>query len=61
MRLEFAMVDDENGRTVQLEQDDLEHLDDVLELFLTFLNGIGYSYVNKIGAIKDSKQEHWTL
>lgn len=61
MYFHFSMNDEDSKRYANITQDDVEHLDDVLEAFLTFLHACGYSYVSKIGAVKDSKDEHWTL
>ncbi len=61
MYFSFNMNDDEGHRSVNHSQGNVDHLDDVLEAFLSFLHGCGYSYVNKIGAVKDNKDEHWTL
>lgn len=61
MYFSFSMNDNDSELNVSVSQGNVEHLDDVLEVFLTFLHGCGYSYVSKIGAVKDNKDEHWTL
>lgn len=61
MYFSFSMHDEDSGRHAEISQSNVDHLDDVLEAFLSFLHGCGYSYVSKVGAIKDNKGEHWTL
>ena len=51
MIIKMSMHDPETGRYVETSQD-LEYLGDVAELFLSFLQGIGYTYVEQVDVIK---------
>ena len=53
---EFLSKDVEANRDTLVSRGDVEYLGDVLELFLAFLQGTGYSYVTKIVAISDEKE-----
>lgn len=61
MQYEFHGKDYEDGREIMVSQDDVEYLGDVLELFLSFLQGTGYTYVKRIVAVKDNGDEVSTL
>lgn len=62
MYYEFLAKDVVDHRDTLVSQGDVEYLGDVLELFLSFLQGAGYSYVGKITAIsKDGDKEWGTL
>jgi len=59
MRFTFGMYDfDEDGdhRAVNVEGR-AETVPEVLELFLSFMQGSGYSYVDQIVAVYDSGKE----
>ena len=51
MIIKMSMHDPETGRYSEISQD-LEYLGDVAELFLSFLQGIGYTYVNQVVVVK---------
>jgi len=53
---EFLSKDVEANRDTLVSRGDVEYLGDVLELFLAFLQGTGYSYVTKIVAVSDDKE-----
>lgn len=52
MIIKMSMHDPETGRYSEISQD-LEYLGDVAELFLSFLQGIGYNYVKQVIVVKD--------
>jgi len=58
---EFLAKDVEGQRDILVSQGDVEYLGDVLELYLAFLQGCGYTYVKKIIAVKDDGTEVETL
>lgn len=60
MIINMSMNDPETGRYVETNQS-LEHLGDVAELFLSFLQGIGYTYVKQVIVVKDDGVEVATL
>lgn len=53
MRIMMSMDDVETGRYNEASQDEIEYLGDVAELFLSFLQGIGYTYVKQVVVVKD--------
>lgn len=53
MRIMMSMDDVETGRYNKISQDEIEYLGDVAELFLSFLQGIGYTYVKQVVVVKD--------
>lgn len=61
MQYEFHGKDYEDSREITVSQEDVEYLGDVLELFLSFLQGTGYTYVKRIVAVKDNGDEVSTL
>lgn len=61
MRIQFIMSDEDDGRVISVAQEEIEFLDDLLELFLTFTKACGYTYVERIGADKGADQECWTV
>lgn len=58
MRFTFGMYDDDDGdyRAVNVEGQ-AETVPEVLELFLSFMKGSGYSYVNQMVAVYDNGKE----
>lgn len=60
MNIKMSMHDPETGRYSEISQD-LEYLGDVAELFLSFLQGIGYNYVKQVVVVKDDEIEVATL
>lgn len=58
MRFTFGMYDDEGGdyRAVNIEGQ-AETVPEVLELFLSFMQGSGYKYVNQMVAVYDNGKE----
>jgi hypothetical protein len=58
MRFTFGMYDDDDGdyRAVNIEGQ-AETVPEVLELFLSFMQGCTYSYVNQIVAVYDNGKE----
>jgi hypothetical protein len=58
MRFTFGMYDDEGGdyRAVNVEGQ-AETVPEVLELFLSFMQGSGYKYVNQMVAVYDNGKE----
>lgn len=56
MIIKMSVHDPETGRYSEISQD-LEYLGDVAELFLSFLQGIGYTYVNQVVMVKDDGNE----
>lgn len=61
MRIQFIMHDNDDGREISVAQENIEFLDDLLELFLTFTKACGYTYVQGIGADKGMEEEVWTV
>ena len=61
MRISMSMYDELEKRDVSINQDELEYLDDVLELMLTFLKACGYTYVEGVGVSKGQNEETWTV
>lgn len=57
MRIVMSMNDLETGRYNEASQDEIEYLGDVAELFLSFLQGIGYIYVDQVVVVKDDGVE----
>lgn len=60
MIIKMSMHDLEAGRYVETHQN-LEYLGDVAELFLSFLQGIGYNYVKEVVVVKDDGIEVATV
>lgn len=60
MIINMSMHDPDTGRYVETHQN-LEYLGDVAELFLSFLQGIGYNYVNQVVVVKDDGIEVATV
>lgn len=56
MIIKMSMHDPETGRYSEISQD-LEYLGDVAELFLSFLQGIGYTYVEQVSVVKQGGEE----
>ena len=61
MNLSFHMHDPVDERSCLISQQGVESVDDVIERFLDYLHGVGYTYVKKVGVIFDDSQEKWTL
>lgn len=61
MHISMNMTDTPIGRSVEVQQTDLEFVGDVADLFLTFLNACGYDYVKQVVIIKDSGEEVSTM
>lgn len=61
MYFNFVMNDTTSGRQVGVSQSELEYLGDIGELFLSFLQGVGYSYVAQIVIVKDDGSEVATV
>jgi len=65
MNLMFSMTvyDDssEVTKNVDVHGNNVEYLGDALELFLSFLQGCGYTYVKQIVAIDDNGREKATV
>ena len=57
----FNMYDPSTGFEVVVKRGDLDDINDVMDLFYTFLHGCGYTYVEKVGVQYDNKDEKWTL
>lgn len=65
MNLMFSMTvydeDTEINKNVDVHGNNVEYLGDALELFLSFLQGCGYTYVKQIIAVNDNDQETVTV
>lgn len=59
MYYEFLAKDVVDHRDTLVSQGDIEYLGDVLELFLAFLQGAGYSYIGKITATSKGGDKEW--
>lgn len=58
----FASVMPElNNLTHIAHQQDVNYVDDVAELFLSFLRGMGYTYINQVVLVKDDGKEVATV
>jgi hypothetical protein len=57
MYYEFLAKDVESNKDTLVSQGEIEYLGDVLELFLSFLHGCGYSYVKQVVVVKDDGNE----
>lgn len=60
MHIKMSMHDPESGRYLETSQD-VEYLGDVAEVFLSFLQGVGYNYVKQVVVIKDDGIEVATV
>jgi hypothetical protein len=60
MHIKMSMHDPESGRYLETSQD-VEYLGDVAEIFLSFLQGVGYNYVKQVVVIKDDGVEVATV
>ena len=58
----FASTVPELGNLTHIaHQQDVEFVADVAELFLSFLRGMGYTYINQVVLVKDNGEEVATL
>lgn len=60
MIIKMSMHDVETGRYSEISQN-VEYLGDVAELFLSFLQGIGYTYVEQVSVLKEGGEEIYTI
>lgn len=60
MIIKMSMNDLETGRYSEISQN-VEYLGDVAELFLSFLQGIGYTYVEQVSVLKEGGEEIYTI
>lgn len=61
MRIVMSMDDLETGRQIVTSQDEIEYVGDVAELFLNFLQGVGYNYIKQVVVVKDNGDEVATV
>ena len=57
MYYEFLAKDVEDNRDILLSKGEVEYIGDVMELFLAFLQGCGYSYIKQVIVVKDDGSE----
>lgn len=60
-RISMSYEDWELKTYVTVERTDVDHINDVLEQFLSFLQGIGYTYVKQVIVVQDDGSERSTL
>ena len=60
MHIKMSMHDPESGRYLETSQE-VEYLGDVAEIFLSFLQGVGYNYVKQVVVVKDDGIEVATV
>jgi len=58
--MNFTLTCEDENRTVTIHHHELDYLPDVLDMLLNFMQAIGYTYVNKLGAIQSGGKETWT-
>lgn len=61
MNITFHMHDTEDDRSVMVSQQGVESIDDVIERFLDYLKGVGYTYVKQVVVVYDDGKEKFTL
>lgn len=60
-RISMSYEDWELKTYVTVERTDVDHINDVLEQFLSFLQGVGYTYVKQVIVVQDDGSERSTL